>query len=161
VSGLPSDRFLFVGFLPARAGARSRALMELADRKETLVVYESPHRLLEALADMRAALGDREAFLCREATKAYEEYRRGTLSALHQELSAREEVKGEVVLVVAGAPAAPEPEPLDDAALRELFAHLSGEGLTRRAAVKEIARRFALPAREVYGRVLGAGEEED
>jgi len=161
VSGLPTDRFLFVGFLPARAAARRRELGALAARTETLVVYESPHRLLEALADLRDVLGEREAFLCREATKTYEEYRRGTLGALHALLAERGEVKGEVVLVVAGAPAEAPPAEVDDATLRAMFARLGGEGLTRRAAVKEIARRTGLPAREVYARVLDAGEEED
>jgi len=154
VSGLPSDRFLFVGFLPGRRAARRRALEELADREETLVVYESPHRLLEALEDLRAVLGEREAFLCREATKAHEEYRRATLGALHDDLAAREEVKGEVVLVVAGAGGDERaPLPVDDATLREMFTRLSGEGLPRRAAVKEIARRLGLAARDVYARV--------
>jgi 16S rRNA (cytidine1402-2'-O)-methyltransferase len=161
VSGLPTDRFLFVGFLPARRAARRRALEELADRPETLVVYESPHRLLEALGDLREVLGDREAFLCREATKVHEEYRRGTLRALHDLLAARDEVKGEVVLVVAGASAAERaPLAVDDATLHELFARLTAEGLPRRAAVKEIARRLALSAREVYARVQGPPDEE-
>src|SRR5262245_9418819 len=82
VSGLPTDRFLFVGFLPPRAGARRRALAELAARAETLVFYESPVRVVATLADMVEALGDREAFLCREATKIHEEYRRGRLSEI-------------------------------------------------------------------------------
>jgi 16S rRNA (cytidine1402-2'-O)-methyltransferase len=159
VSGLPTDRFLFVGFLPARAAARRRALEEIADREETLVVYESPHRVLEALADLRAVLGDREAFLCREATKAHEEYRRATLGALHDDLAARDEVRGEIVLVVSGADAsAGAPLAVDDATLHEMFARLSAQGLTRRAAVKEIARRLSLPARDVYARVQGAGD---
>ena len=83
VSGLPSDRFLFVGFLPSRAGARRRALEELAAERATLVVYESPLRVVETLAAMVEVLGDREAFLCREATKLHEEYLRGRLSELH------------------------------------------------------------------------------
>jgi 16S rRNA (cytidine1402-2'-O)-methyltransferase len=77
VSGLPTDRFLFVGFLPARGGARRRALKDLAATRDTLVLYESPVRVVAALADMQEALGDREAFLCREATKLHEEYVRG------------------------------------------------------------------------------------
>src|SRR6185503_6201060 len=103
VSGLPSDRFLFVGFLPSRAGARRRALAELAGVRETLVFYESPLRVTAALDDMLAALGEREAFLCREATKLHEEYLRGTLAALRAALAGRDRVLGEIVLVVAGA----------------------------------------------------------
>ena len=150
VSGLPTDRFLFVGFLPPRAAARRRALEALASERPTLVFYESPLRVLDCLADMATVLGDRDAFLCREATKVHEEYVRAPLSALLASLAAREAVKGEIVLVVSGAPeAAP-------AAGREpvaLYRELAAEGRTRREAVKEAARRLGLPAREVYGLV--------
>ncbi|HLA76273.1 MAG TPA: 16S rRNA (cytidine(1402)-2'-O)-methyltransferase [Vicinamibacteria bacterium] len=155
VSGLPTDRFLFVGFLPPKAAARRRALEELGRVRETLVFYESPVRIREAMKDMASTLGDREAFVCREATKLHEEYRRGRLSELSDLLAARGEVKGEIVLVVAGAsdasPAAPAEAP------EVLFARLTQEGRTRREAVKEIARLTGLPAREVYRRLLGEG----
>jgi 16S rRNA (cytidine1402-2'-O)-methyltransferase len=152
VSGLPTDRFLFVGFLPSRAAARRRALTALAEGTSTLVFYESPRRLREALGDMAGVLGDREAFLCREATKRYEEYRRGTLEALRASLEARGEIKGEVVLVVAGAGQA---APADAApALGALFDELTARGLSRREVAKEAARRLGLPAREVYRRLL-------
>jgi 16S rRNA (cytidine1402-2'-O)-methyltransferase len=153
VSGLPTDRFLFVGFLPARAGARRKALDELRLAQETLVFYESPVRLLEALDDIRVALGDRDAFLCREATKLHEEYLPGRLSALQAALSGRSGIRGEVVLVVTGA--SEETAPTDAETPEALFARLVSEGgLTRREAVKEVARRLGLPAREVYRRVL-------
>ena len=150
VSGLPTDRFLFVGFLPSRAGARRRALADLAASRETLVFFESPVRAVAALEDMTAVLGDREAFLCREATKVHEEYALGTLSSIGARLGARREVKGEVVLVVAGAPAAAPPP----ASVAETYAALVARGRTRREAVKETARLHGLPAREVYARVL-------
>jgi 16S rRNA (cytidine1402-2'-O)-methyltransferase len=157
VSGLPTDRFLFVGFLPSRAQARRTALRDLAAEPSTLVVYEAPTRAIDTLADMAEAWGDREAFLCREATKVHEEYVRGRLGTLRETLEARGEVKGEIVLVVAGAPkrAAAEGEP------EELYARLAAQGLTRRAAVKETARRLGLPAREVYRRVLGTEEPRE
>ncbi len=157
VSGLPTDRFLFVGFLPSRAQARRAALRSLSTERATLVVYEAPTRAVETLSDMAEAWGDREAFLCREATKVHEEYVRGRLGALREALAARAGVKGEIVLVVAGAPEAPmaEGEP------EEVYARLAAEGLTRRAAVKETARRLGLPAREVYRRVLGTAEAEE
>src|SRR5262249_19554128 len=117
----------------------------------TLVVYEAPTRAVDTLADMVLAWGDREAFLCREATKVHEEYVRGRLSVLAARLAARAEVKGEIVLVVAGAPESPAVEGTPE----EVYARLAAEGLTRRAAVKETARRLGLPAREVYRRVLG------
>ena len=157
VSGLPTDRFLFVGFLPARAGARKAALAELAAARESLVFYESPVRAAAALADMREAFGDREAFLCREATKVHEEYVRGTLSSIAALLGGRREVKGEIVLVVAGAStvaAAP------SASVEATYADLVATGLTRREAVKETARRHGLPARAVYARVLEDGSGE-
>jgi 16S rRNA (cytidine1402-2'-O)-methyltransferase len=150
VSGLPTDRFLFVGFLPKKTEARRRALQELATVTVTLVVYESPVRARACLADMEQAWGDREAFLCREATKIHEEYRRSSLAELRAHLAARDVLKGELVLVVKGAttPSAATEEPLDS-----LYARLVAEGRTRREAVKEAARLLDLPAREVYVRV--------
>lgn len=157
VSGLPTDRFLFVGFLPKKTEARRRALRELASVSATLVVYESPIRAGACLADMAEAWGNREAFLCREATKLHEEYRRGTLAELRQNLAERGALKGELVLVVKGAepPSAATDEPLD-----ALYARLVGEGKTRREAVKEAARLLGLPAREVYARVGSLGSRE-
>jgi 16S rRNA (cytidine1402-2'-O)-methyltransferase len=157
VSGLPTDRFLFVGFLPARLQARRQALLDLVRERATLVVYEAPTRVVAALADMRAVWGNREAFLCREATKMHEEYVRGSLDALHQRLAERAEVKGEIVLVVEGAA---EPTAADGDA-ETIFAALTAEGLTRREAVKETARRVGLPAREVYRRVLRTDADEE
>jgi len=156
VSGLPTDRFLFVGFLPARAGARRQALAALAAQTPTLVFFESPVRVVESLADMVAALGDRDAFLCREATKAHEEYVRASLSALHEQLAARGSVKGEIVLVVAGAP---EPAPTSEDPVA-LYRRLAAEGRTRREAVKEAARQVGRPAREIYALVQAADEKQ-
>jgi len=159
VSGLPSDRFLFVGFLPPKDRARRRALEELAGASATLIVYESPLRAAACLGDMEAAWGDREAFLCREATKVHEEYRRGRLSELRAELQKRDSVKGELVLVVKGAAAtAKAPEE----SIEAVYSRLVGEGKTRREAVKETARLFDRPAREVYARVrsLPSGRPE-
>ena len=150
VSGLPTDRFLFVGFLPPKAAARRKALEELAGVRETMVFYESPVRVLASLTDMTEVLGDRDAFLCREATKVHEEYQRGTLSGLRATLASRASVKGEFVIIVSGASDGPgSSEPVE-----VLFARLTAEGLTRREAVKEVARRLGLPSREVYRRVL-------
>jgi 16S rRNA (cytidine1402-2'-O)-methyltransferase len=154
VSGLPTDRFLFVGFLPAKVTARRKALEELAGVRETMVFYESPVRVVAAMADMVEVLGDREAFLCREATKLHEEYRRATLSTLRENLASRAAVRGEFVIVVSGASDSPSSsEPVE-----VLFARLTAEGLTRREAVKEAARILGLPAREVYGRVLATAD---
>jgi 16S rRNA (cytidine1402-2'-O)-methyltransferase len=151
VSGLASDRFRFVGFLPAKAEARRRALRELAPGRETLILFESPMRAVATLGDMLEALGDRDAFLCREATKLHEEYVRGRLSELRAQLAARSEVRGEIVLVVAGAA---DPGPGAAESPEAMFARLVAAGRTRRDAVKEVARAIGLPAREVYRRVL-------
>jgi 16S rRNA (cytidine1402-2'-O)-methyltransferase len=150
VSGLPTDRFLFVGFLPRKAQARKRAFEELAGVRATLVLHESPQRVVAALGDAIQALGDRDAFLCREATKLHEEYVRGTLSGIRALLGGRGGVKGEIVLVIAGAAEVP---PVLEG-VGEAYARLVGAGLTRREAVKETARLLGLPAREVYRRVL-------
>jgi 16S rRNA (cytidine1402-2'-O)-methyltransferase len=153
VSGLPTDRFLFEGFLPPRSSARRRRLEDLKAVAETLIFYEAPVRAVGALADIQAVLGDREAFLCREATKVHEEYRRGRLSDIAALLAGRERVRGEIVVVVAGAPPAPR---ADVSSIVDLFQALVGEGRSRRDAVKEIARQTGLPARDVYRRVLDA-----
>jgi 16S rRNA (cytidine1402-2'-O)-methyltransferase len=147
VSGLPTDRFLFVGFLPPRAGERRRAIVDLAGERATLVLYESPVRVVSALGDLVDVLGDRDAFLCREATKVHEEYLRAPLSRLRAELGSRGSVRGELVLVVAGAGETAPAAGQDPVAL---YRALALEGRTRREAVKETARRVGRPAREVY-----------
>jgi 16S rRNA (cytidine1402-2'-O)-methyltransferase len=157
VSGLPTDRFLFVGFLPARSGARRRALAELAPERPTLVLFESPLRVVALLDDLVEILGDRDAFLCREATKLHEEYVRAPLSALRGSLAARDPVKGEIVLVVAGAQEPAPPAGQDPVAL---YRSLATDGRPRREAVKEAARRLSLSAREVYRLVQEADEDE-
>lgn len=154
VSGLPTDRFLFVGFLPPRAGPRRRALEELAAVRPTLVFYESPVRAVASLAAMAEVLGNRQAFLCREATKLHEEYLPGTLVEIRERLLTRDRVRGELVVVVTGAPDA---SPLESAEPEALYARIVADGqIGRRDAVKEVARRLGLPAREVYRRVLEA-----
>ncbi len=155
VSGLPSDRFRFVGFLPARGGQRRRAIAELASVRETLVFYEAPVRVVDTLSELLSGLGDRPAFLCREATKLHEEYRLASLGALHHELRARDSVKGEIVLVVAGAP-----RQASDENPRKLFAALTAQGHTRREAVKETARLLGRHARDIYREVLDDDEED-
>jgi len=104
VSGLPTDRFVFEGFLPSRSGPRQRRLGELCADTRTLVFYEAPHRLPETVADMAAVLGgERRAALARELTKRFETVLHGSLEALRDRLQAGEEHRGECVLLVAGA----------------------------------------------------------
>ena len=147
LSGLPSDRFCFEGFLPRKSGERSRALAELAGERRTMVFFESVHRLTEALTAMATAFGaDRPAVLCRELTKTYEEVRRGTLADLVEMAAAG--VRGEVTLVVAGATETV--EAVTDEALAAAVAELVAAGGTRRDAVDAVAARHGLARRVVY-----------
>jgi 16S rRNA (cytidine1402-2'-O)-methyltransferase len=148
LSGLPTDRFCFEGFPPRKSGARDRRLAELVDERRTMVFFEAPHRTAETLAAMATAFGaDRPAAVCRELTKTYEEIRRGPLQELAEWASAG--LKGEVTLVVGGAPGQ-EPVELDDAALRGLVDEAVATGLSRKDAVAAVVRRTGLPRRTVY-----------
>jgi 16S rRNA (cytidine1402-2'-O)-methyltransferase len=149
VSGLPTDRFLFVGFLPHKASARRSSLLDLVERRETLVFYESPLRVVVTLKEMLDIFSDRDAFLCREATKLHEEYVRAPLSKLLESLESRPRVRGEIVLIVTGAKEQRSGEDVEG-----LFTRLTSEGRSRSEAVKEVARITGLPRREVYRRNL-------
>ncbi|MFI5486636.1 16S rRNA (cytidine(1402)-2'-O)-methyltransferase [Micromonospora echinaurantiaca] len=149
LSGLPSDRFCFEGFLPRTPAARRSRLRALATEPRTLVLFEAPHRIAGALADLAAAFGaDRPAALCRELTKTYEEVVRRPLGELAR-WAAEEEPRGEITLVVGGAPEVA-PERPDDDALRAAVAAREAAGLTRRDAITEVAAEFGLRRREVY-----------
>jgi 16S rRNA (cytidine1402-2'-O)-methyltransferase len=144
LSGLPSDRFCFEGFLPRKPGERRARLAGLATEARTLVFFEATHRIAATLADMAAAFGpQRRAALCRELTKTYEEIRRATLA----ELAESEEFRGEITLVVAGAP--PAQRPTDDALRAEIAAHVAA-GLSKRDAAAAVATQHGLSKREVY-----------
>ncbi len=150
LSGLPSDRFLFAGFLPRKGGARREALEELAAVRATLVLFESPQRLVATLGDLVDALGDRRAAVARELTKLHEEVARGPLSELARHFASG--ARGEVAIVIEGASEAPraEPEePLDDAIRR-----LAAEGLHTRELSHRLATERKRPAREIYARAL-------
>jgi len=154
LSGLPSDRFLFAGFLDSRQGARRTSLAELVAVPSTLIFFESAPRLAASLADMRDVLGDRPAAVARELTKLYEEVRRGSLAALAAHYAMAGPPKGEIVVVVGGPlAAAPSAETLDDL----LRAALSVQSV--RDATQSVAASLGLPRRTVYLRALQiAGE---
>jgi len=150
VSGLPVDRFCFEGFLPRKAGERSRRLALLAGEERTMVFFEAPHRTHAALAAMASVFGDdRAAAVCRELTKTHEEVRRGGLADLAA--WAEPGVRGEVTIVVAGA--VPEPMAADPATYRAAVADLEADGTTRKDAIVRVARLAGVPKRKVYDAV--------
>jgi len=148
-AGLPSDRFLFAGFLPDKAGARARALGELAEIPATLVFYESPRRLGPALSAMAATLGNRQAAVCRELTKLHEEIRRGALADLASHYDQAGPPRGEVVVVVA-------PPETQRASAQELDDLLRAalDQVSLKDAAARVARLTGLPRRQVYNRAL-------
>jgi 16S rRNA (cytidine1402-2'-O)-methyltransferase len=149
IAGLPTDRFLFLGFLPAKAGARSAAIAEVAGLKATLVLYESGPRIGETLASLATDLGDREAAVAREITKLHEECVTGSLAELARRY-ADAPPKGEIVIIV-GPPAA-KPEASDnelDVALDEALQRLSPS-----RAAAEVAERLGVPRKRAYARAL-------
>ena len=153
VSGLPVDRFCFEGFLPRRAGERRSLLAALADERRTMVFFESPHRLVDALTDAAAAFGDsRPAAVCRELTKTHEEVRRGALAELA--VWAADGVRGEITLVVGGAPAAP--VSLSPSEVAAEVAAEEAAGATRKDAIRAVVVRTGLPRRTVYDAVVAA-----
>jgi 16S rRNA (cytidine1402-2'-O)-methyltransferase len=153
VSGLPVDRFCFEGFLPRKAGERRSRLAGLADERRTMVFFESPHRLADALTDAAAAFGDsRPAAVCRELTKTHEEVRRGPLAELAS--WAADGVRGEITLVVGGAPAAP--VALSPSELAAEVAAEEAAGATRKDAIRAVVVRTGLPRRTVYDAVVAA-----
>ncbi|MGY1693075.1 16S rRNA (cytidine(1402)-2'-O)-methyltransferase [Geodermatophilus sp. SYSU D01105] len=156
VSGLPVDRFCFEGFLPRKGGERRSRLAGLADERRTMVFFESPHRLADALDDAAAAFGpDRPAAVCRELTKTHEEVRRGSLAELAS--WAADGVRGEITVVVGGAPAGPVAVP--PAELAALVADEEAAGATRKDAIRAVVVRTGLPRRTVYDAVVAAKGE--
>jgi len=149
ISGLPTDRFMFEGFLPAREGQRRKRIDEIKLIPATLVLFETGPRIAAALADLATGLGPREAAVCRELTKLYEEVRRGDLASLAAHYAASDEPRGEIVIVIA-PPGAPASDAADlDALLRQALGRVSVKD-----AVAEIAAVTGRPRREVYQRAL-------
>jgi len=156
VSGLACDRFSFEGFLPRKTGEQRRALEALADEQRTMVFFESPrraHRTLTAMAEIFGA--QRRAALCRELTKTHEEVRRATLGALVEATAAS--VLGEVVIVVAGAPAAP----ADPRAGAQEALELADGGMRLKAAAAQVAERVGLRPNQVYRAALSLRDRQD
>jgi len=146
VSGLPTDQFHFGGFLPPKQGQRIRLLESMRDETATLIFYEAPHRILESLDDISAALGDREVVVARELTKLHEEILRGTPAEIRAVLESRDVIRGEFVVMIAKASAPSH----DDTPAEEAVEALIRAGVNRMDAMKTVARRRGLSKREVY-----------
>ncbi|MSQ40904.1 MAG: 16S rRNA (cytidine(1402)-2'-O)-methyltransferase [Dehalococcoidia bacterium] len=145
VSGLPTDQFVYLGFLPRKAGERRRLLEEVAQVRRTLVAFEAPHRVRRAFQDMAAILGDRRIAVCRELTKVYEEMFRGSVS---EALDHFNEPRGEFTLVVEGAHPSP-PSAGDEEVQRQLMA-LRKAGVPPGRAVSQVAKILGVDRARVY-----------
>ena len=155
VSGLPSDQFFFAGFLPPKQAARRARIAELARVPATLILFEAGPRIAETLIDLAAALGERDAAICRELTKLHEEIRRGPLATLAR-VGGEQETRGEFVLVIAPPAAAAQTSEDDaDALLRAALARTS-----LKDAVGEVAVATGLSRRTLYQRALALSEEK-
>jgi 16S rRNA (cytidine1402-2'-O)-methyltransferase len=153
-SGLPSDQFLFAGFLPARSHPRKAKLDELRGLDATLIFFEAPHRIAAALKDARDVLGNRPAVIARELTKLHEELVRGTLNELTEAFADSTKARGEIVLMISGAGLRDQLESespnSSDTRFTELMAQLQREGLDEKAALKKAARALGLKRDEAY-----------
>lgn len=168
-AGLPSDAFRFCGFLPAKSGQRRRVLEEWKQENATLIFYETPHRILDALEDITAVMGTRPVVVARELTKMHEEFLRGTAAEIHAALASRPSVKGEITLLIgkqifekpsvedAAHPATSVLTPAGEQrlSLQEAVRAAEGQGLSRMDAIKRVARERGLGKRDVYRQVDG------
>ncbi len=154
VSGLDTSRFLFMGFLPTKGRDRAKRLKELTEIDFTMVFYEAPHRILDALKDMLNILGNRRATLAREITKVHEDFLRGTLSEIIDRVQSGI-VAGEYVIMVEGRNSKDGSGDFDmEEALAEMNS-LMGQGLTRKEASREVSRKYGLKAKDLYDCSIG------
>jgi 16S rRNA (cytidine1402-2'-O)-methyltransferase len=145
-SGLPTDRFVFEGFLPAKKSQRREKLQTLRDETRTLIFYEAPHRLKEALDDIHELLGNREAVLAREVSKIHEEFLRGPVSELVRTLGGGE-MRGEVTLIISGSSGAPD---VSEDRLKAEIRELKGKGLRVKEIAEVLGEKFGYPKKEIY-----------
>ena len=150
-SGLPVDKFRFLGFLPSKKGERRKALEELKDATRTLVFYEAPHRLMEMLKDAREILGDREIVIAREVTKVHEEFLRGTTSSTLEYLKKRP-VKGEITVLIGlhALSEAPKGGARAGTLISEIQTVMAGNRVDEKAAMKIVARARGVSKSDVY-----------
>jgi 16S rRNA (cytidine1402-2'-O)-methyltransferase len=148
-AGLPVDKFRFLGFLPSKKMGRRRGLKELMGAGKALIFYESPHRLVEMLEDVREILGDRPTVVAREVTKIHEEFVRGSVSEVLKILR-RRPVKGEITVLVGCAASPVSESPLGESIREELEQTMAQNGLDERDALKALARRRGISKSEAY-----------
>ena len=145
-SGLPTDSFQFLGFLPSKSGQRANLLEALKNEKATLIFYEAPHRILDSLSDIERIMGARPVVVAREMTKIHEEFVRGTAGQIWDQLRARDAIRGEITLLIGKSNRPVQPtEPMEKAMANQI-----GSGLSRMDAMKAIARERGISKREVY-----------
>jgi 16S rRNA (cytidine1402-2'-O)-methyltransferase len=150
-SGLPTDRFIFHGFLPAKAGQRKTALEDLVRGEVTHVFYEAPHRILDTLADIESAFGtSQHVVIARELTKIHEEFLRGPAGELRTQLAARSAVRGEIVLMLAPTTVENSSQKKNVGLAAEVKALMTSEGISERDALKRIARERGMGKSEAY-----------
>ncbi|HKV24499.1 MAG TPA: 16S rRNA (cytidine(1402)-2'-O)-methyltransferase [Candidatus Acidoferrum sp.] len=161
-SGLPTEEFLFVGFVPARSGERRRTFERLRIEERTIIFYEAPHRIEECIADAREILGDRSACIAREVTKLHEEFRRGKLSDLATSLGERP-AKGEITLLIGPEdPAAARTTSDSMQSLADRVEELIHQAkLDRKDALKLAAKERGLSRREAYDKIVGSRNTEE
>jgi 16S rRNA (cytidine1402-2'-O)-methyltransferase len=150
-SGLPTDRFIFHGFLPAKAGQRKTALEDLVRGEVTHVFYEAPHRILDTLADIESVFGtSQHVVIARELTKIHEEFLRGPAGELRTQLAARSAVRGEIVLMLAPTTVENSSQKKNVGLAAEVKALMTSEGISERDALKRIARERGMGKSEAY-----------
>lgn len=150
VSGLPTDRFVYLGFLPHKAGGRQRLLKSVTDERGTIIVLETPHRLLAALQDILLILGDRKVAVCRELTKVHEEVFRGTIG---QAIGHFTEPRGEFTLVIEGRVGKDRPVLTGD--IEKKLRRMRRSGVTAKEAIARVAGETGLSNKELYRAWLG------
>ena len=146
-SGLPNDKFYFNGFLNSKQSQRIKQLEQLVDKQETMIIYEAPHRIIETLQDIYKVFGNRNIVIARELTKKYEEYTRGTLEEILENIK---ELKGEIVLIVEGAKEKLEVINLNKLSIKEHFEFYIKKGLSDNEAMKSVAKDRGVSKGVIY-----------
>ena len=152
VSGLPADKFMFLGFLPAKAAERKKVLLQYQNFPETLAIFEAPHRIKQSVTDLLEIFGDRVVCFCRELTKVFEETRLTTLEELSEQLE-NSEPKGEIVLIIAGAEISSNSK-MAESDIEEAIKGMLEDGKSVKEIAQELSECAGLPKNQVYKKAL-------